>query len=294
MDSSGSTIGGYATDDYFGYRLAISKDGTRLVVGASKDDEGGTDAGKVLIYDYVDNDWSLIKSYIGDSVGDQMGISVAIRTKNIVAFSARKDDGNGADSGEVRIVEFSPNVSTTTVFALGDDNYNKLEMTTSDVTTSNANQWRSCLDVSYNGMLSDFTHIVGAINNKTMKLYMNNTLVDSTLVDTAKRQINKTLIATNPVEDTANPQNGEWPSGPKLLDTNINYTLDDITINDDAINHIIHQYNHHTTSPLTHTDKEWVFKTPVQENMYVYLIMLILHGLYILNSTYQLRIIIYI
>ena len=130
----------------------------------------------------MDNDWSLIKTYFGDSAGDRMGESVAITTKNIVAFSAYQDDGNGSNSGEVRIVEFIPNIPTTTVFALGDDSSNKIELTDSDVTTLTLTNGGVAYAVSYNGLLSDFTHIAGTISNHTMKLYVNNTLVDSTSV----------------------------------------------------------------------------------------------------------------
>ena len=50
---------GYAPDVWYGFDVAISKDGSRLVVGATKNDQNGTDAGKVYVYDNVDNDWSV-------------------------------------------------------------------------------------------------------------------------------------------------------------------------------------------------------------------------------------------
>ena len=54
------------------------------------------------------------------------------------------------------------------------------------------------------------------------ELHINISVVSTTFLRSSVGEFNKTLIATNPVEDTANTYDGGI-SGPKLLDTNISY-----------------------------------------------------------------------
>tara|TARA_B100000035_G_scaffold23938_1_gene18831 strand:+ start:123 stop:19874 length:19752 start_codon:yes stop_codon:yes gene_type:complete len=267
----GNDIYGEAPYDHLN-QVSLSSDGLVLVTGSPLNDGAGTDAGHVRVFKYDGTSWIQVGQSIEGLASNNKTPSKGLKLSSDCSTLILGNHRYNTETGIVRVFSIPKiqTINTTTVFALGDNDHNKLEMTTSDVTTLTLTNGGVAYDVSYNGMLSDFTHIVGAINNNSMKLYVNNTLVDSTLVDTATvRQINKTLIATNPVEDTANPYDGEWPSGLKLLDTNINYTLDDITINDDAIKSYhspIH--SHHIRSPLN-TMPIHVFKTPVP-GRYVY------------------------
>ena len=77
------------------------------------------------------------------------------------------------------ITDNLPSVGTRNIFALGSDNSNKLELTTLDITNLTLTNAGISYDVSYNGSMTDFTHIVGTVDSSSMKLYMNNTLVDS-------------------------------------------------------------------------------------------------------------------
>jgi hypothetical protein len=46
----GADIDGEAADDNFGYSVSISSDGTKVAIGAPRNDGGGTDAGQVRVY----------------------------------------------------------------------------------------------------------------------------------------------------------------------------------------------------------------------------------------------------
>lgn len=58
----GSDIVGAASGDRFGKAVALSEDGTRLLVGAPSNDDGGTDAGQVQVYDWNGSVWSQVGS----------------------------------------------------------------------------------------------------------------------------------------------------------------------------------------------------------------------------------------
>ena len=44
-------IDGAAADDYSGYGLSISDNGNRIAIGSEANDDGGTNAGSVRVYD---------------------------------------------------------------------------------------------------------------------------------------------------------------------------------------------------------------------------------------------------
>ncbi|MGY8750636.1 MAG: hypothetical protein ACKVKJ_01225, partial [Fidelibacterota bacterium] len=57
-------IDGAAADDYSGYGLSISDDGNRIAIGSEANDDGGTNAGSVRIYDYNASGWVQVGSDI--------------------------------------------------------------------------------------------------------------------------------------------------------------------------------------------------------------------------------------
>jgi len=85
-----------AAMDSFGSAVAIS--GNTAIIGASQDDDNGTDSGSVYIFD-VNTGQELFKILPGDgAAGDLFGTSVGIDAF-IVAIGASSDDDNGSGSG---------------------------------------------------------------------------------------------------------------------------------------------------------------------------------------------------
>ena len=106
----GGDIDGEAMEDFSGESktLAISDEGLTVAIGAIRNDGGGSDSGHVRIYHFDGNDWVKLGSDInGEGVGDYSGESVSINNGgNIVAIGTAFNDGNGSQSGHVRIFEY--------------------------------------------------------------------------------------------------------------------------------------------------------------------------------------------
>ena len=54
----GGDIDGEAANDFSGWSVSLSDDGTILAVGAYRNDGGGTDAGHVRVYKYASSSWT--------------------------------------------------------------------------------------------------------------------------------------------------------------------------------------------------------------------------------------------
>ena len=114
--TGGSTpvkMAGEAPYDHFGSSVSINNDGTIVAIGAPFNDDNGSQAGQVRVYEYQLGTWMQIGPDInGESAGDQSGTSVALNGDgSIVAIGASMNHGdNGAISGHVRVYE---NVSGT-------------------------------------------------------------------------------------------------------------------------------------------------------------------------------------
>jgi len=107
----GSDIDGEAAGDYSGRSVAISSDGSTVAVGAYRNDGNGANSGHVRVFRFNGNDWSQIGSDIdGEAAGDNSGILVTISSDGTtVAVGAIGNDGNGANSGHVRVFRFNGN-----------------------------------------------------------------------------------------------------------------------------------------------------------------------------------------
>jgi co-chaperonin GroES (HSP10) len=101
----GYDIDGEALSDISGVSVSLSNDGKIVAIGASENDDNGTDSGHVRIYQYDGISWNQFGSDIdGEASGDQSGYSVNLSSDGtIVAIGAYQNDGNGDDSGHVRI-----------------------------------------------------------------------------------------------------------------------------------------------------------------------------------------------
>jgi hypothetical protein len=105
----GANINGEAIDDGFGYSSSLSSDGHRLAVGAFRNDGNGTDSGHVRLYQLSGSTWVQLGTDInGEATDDNFGRAVSISSDgNRVAIGASGNDGNGTDSGHVRVYQWS-------------------------------------------------------------------------------------------------------------------------------------------------------------------------------------------
>ena len=105
----GSDINGEAAGDYSGNSVSLSSDGTIVAIGANFNDGNGSNSGHVRVYEYSGSSWSQLGADIdGDSSGDYSGRSVSLSSDGtIVAVGAPYNDGNGSNSGHVRVYQYS-------------------------------------------------------------------------------------------------------------------------------------------------------------------------------------------
>ena len=105
----GPSINGTAAGDNSGSAVALSADGHRVAIGAIDNDETGTSAGQVRVFEWAaDSTWQQIGTDIyGEDTRDESGTTVQLSTDgNRLAISAPFNDGNGNWSGHVRVFEW--------------------------------------------------------------------------------------------------------------------------------------------------------------------------------------------
>ena len=105
----GGDIDGEAAYDYSGYSVSLSSDGTIVAIGARYNDGNGSDSGHVRVYEYSGSSWSQLGNDIdGEAANDFSGRSVSIDSDGShVAIGAYLNDGNGSNSGHVRVYQYS-------------------------------------------------------------------------------------------------------------------------------------------------------------------------------------------
>ena len=106
----GDDINGSAARDESGSAVAMSSDGTVLVVGAPRNDRGGVDAGHIRVFFNTGGVWQQRGNALdGSAPGDRFGYAVALSADGtIVAAGARLADGvNGANSGRVVVFQWN-------------------------------------------------------------------------------------------------------------------------------------------------------------------------------------------
>jgi hypothetical protein len=101
----GQDIDGEAANDYSGWSVSLSADGTRVAIGAPYND--GT-RGQTRIYDLSGNTWVQVGQDIdGEATGDESGYSVSLSADGTrVAIGAPRNDGT---RGQTRIYDLSGN-----------------------------------------------------------------------------------------------------------------------------------------------------------------------------------------
>lgn len=98
--------------EYSGNSVSLSADGTIVAIGAPYADGSAViDSGVVYLYRNVAGTWTQIGLILGESAGDLSGISVSLSSNGtVVAIGAYNNDGNGSNSGQVRVYK---NISGT-------------------------------------------------------------------------------------------------------------------------------------------------------------------------------------
>ena len=115
------TISDGVDSDLFGYSVAVGD--SKIVVGAFKDDDNGSDSGSVYVYDLDGSNEVKITASDG-AADDQFGYSVAVGDSKIVV-GVYGDDDNGSDSGSVYVYDLdgSNEVKITASDGAADDRF---------------------------------------------------------------------------------------------------------------------------------------------------------------------------
>ncbi|MFH2142669.1 MAG: T9SS type A sorting domain-containing protein [Bacteroidota bacterium] len=105
----GSDIDGEAIDDRFGFSVSLSSNGLTVAIGAERNDGNNIGSGHVRVFEFNSGNWIQIGNDIdGESGGDYSGTSVSLSSDgSIVAIGAPYNDGNGGNSGHVRVFGYS-------------------------------------------------------------------------------------------------------------------------------------------------------------------------------------------
>jgi hypothetical protein len=101
----GTNITGDELWDQTGYSVSLSGDGTRLIVGDHYYDEPEFNAGRVRVFQWVEEDWVMIGApIIGEDRADFFGQEVAMsRDGSTVAIGAPQGGGNYDTPGQVKV-----------------------------------------------------------------------------------------------------------------------------------------------------------------------------------------------
>lgn len=109
-EQKGSEINGNGYDESFGYSISMG-DANTIAIGSPDNHNVGLSSGQVLIYEWVNDDWVQKGSEInGEAVDNLSGVSLSMPDSNTIAIGAHLNDGNGTDSGHVRIYTWDGNI----------------------------------------------------------------------------------------------------------------------------------------------------------------------------------------
>jgi len=105
----GVDIDGEAAGDESGSSVSLSSDGNRVAIGAVWNDDNGTDSGHVRVYQWSGTTWEQLGADIdGEAADDYSGGYISLSSDgNRLAIGTPSNDGNGTDSGHVRVYHWS-------------------------------------------------------------------------------------------------------------------------------------------------------------------------------------------
>lgn len=162
----GNTLYGEAAGDRLGFSVSLSNDGSILAAGASLNNGNGIKSGHTRIYKYNGTNWVQIGIDInGESANDNSGFSVSLSSNGArVAIGALLNDGNGTDSGHVRVYDLSALLHSDS-FVL--DNFSIYPNPTSDIIKINL---ESNLTLEKVNIYNTLGQIIKSENNKTIDI----------------------------------------------------------------------------------------------------------------------------
>lgn len=104
----GTDIVGELFNDYSGWTVSLSSDGSRLAIGATGNDGNGSNSGHVRVYEWDGSAWSQLGSDLdGEAAGDQSGYWVSLSSDGSrLAVGAPFNAGAGSAAGHVRVHEW--------------------------------------------------------------------------------------------------------------------------------------------------------------------------------------------
>ena len=105
----GVDIGGEDALDFSGYSVSMNAAGDRVIIGAPLNDANGNNSGHARVFTFNGNTWVQVGPDInGEAANDQSGFSVAMNAAGTrVAIGADRNDGNGTNSGHVRVYQLN-------------------------------------------------------------------------------------------------------------------------------------------------------------------------------------------
>jgi len=103
----GGDINGVSEFEYSGSRVVLSEVGNIVAISSFGDSANGEDSGQVRIYENIGGVWTQIGEDInGEATDDYSGWSIALSASgNVIAIGGVWNDGNGINSGHVRIFQ---------------------------------------------------------------------------------------------------------------------------------------------------------------------------------------------
>ena len=108
----GDSIDGDEAGDMSGSSVSLSSDGFRVAIGAYfNDGDSGNNTGHVRVYEYLEENWVQMGDDLdGEDDNDESGEVSLSSDGTIVAIGAPKNNGNGEDSGHVRVYKWDGTV----------------------------------------------------------------------------------------------------------------------------------------------------------------------------------------
>lgn len=105
FEQFGPDLDGEAAGDEFGHTVSLSADGNVLAVGGPFNGGNGFEAGHVRVYQRTDDGWESVGGDLdGEAANDRSGHPLTLSADgNVLAVAAYKNDGNGENSGHVRV-----------------------------------------------------------------------------------------------------------------------------------------------------------------------------------------------
>jgi hypothetical protein len=109
ITQKGVDVDAEVAGDRIGRSVALNRDGTILAVGARYNDETGSNAGHVRVFQLSSGSWTQMGSDIdGEAANDHSGYSVSLSSDGtILAVGAPYNDGTGSNAGHVRVYQWS-------------------------------------------------------------------------------------------------------------------------------------------------------------------------------------------